>query len=78
MTANRTPYFCIGDNGVFLDPETKTMLAVGNPKTLRNISPEPKIQAFLRRGEADVPPRGDAGARAPWLGRVSRTMYHGQ
>jgi len=25
----------IGDNGVFLDLETKTMLAVGNPKTLR-------------------------------------------
>ena len=48
----------IGDNGVFLDPETKTMLAVGNPKTLRDTSPEPKIQAFLRRGEADATTTG--------------------
>jgi phospholipid/cholesterol/gamma-HCH transport system ATP-binding protein len=42
----------IGDNSVFLDTETKTMLAVGNPKTLRDTSPEPKIRAFLSRGEA--------------------------
>ena len=48
--------FTIGDNGVFLDAETKTMLAVGNPKTLRDASPEPKIRAFLRRGEADARP----------------------
>ena len=68
----------IGDNGVFLDLETKTMLAVGNPKTLRDTSPEPKIRAFLRRGEAAPPPRSDAGARAPWLGRVRRTTHHGQ
>jgi len=44
----------IGDNSVFLDVETKTMLAVGNPKTLRDASPEPKIRAFLNRGEADT------------------------
>jgi hypothetical protein len=30
------------------------MLAVGNPKTLRDTSPEPKIRAFLSRGEADT------------------------
>jgi len=48
----------IGDNGVFLDLETKTMLAVGNPKTLRDTSPEPKIRAFLRRGEADATTTG--------------------
>src|SRR3989441_6971434 len=48
--------FTIGDNGVFLDADTKTMLAVGNPKTLRDTSPEPKIRAFLPRGEADAPP----------------------
>jgi phospholipid/cholesterol/gamma-HCH transport system ATP-binding protein len=46
--------FTIGDSGAFLDSETKTMLAVGNPKTLRDTSPEPKIRAFLRRGEADT------------------------
>ena len=46
--------FTIGDNGVFLDAETRTMLAVGNPKTLRDTSPEPKVRAFLRRGEAEA------------------------
>ena len=47
--------FAIGDNGVFLDAETKTMLAVGNPKILRDTSPEPKIRTFLTRGEAEAP-----------------------
>ena len=44
----------IGDHGVFLDPETKTILAAGNPTILRDTSPEPKMRAFLRRGEADT------------------------
>ena len=46
--------FTIGDNSVFLDSETKTMLAVGNPAVLRDTSPEPKIRAFLTRGEAEA------------------------
>ena len=46
--------FAIGDNGVFLDSETKTMLAVGNPRVLRDASPEPKIRAFLTRGESEA------------------------
>jgi len=54
VTHELASIFTIGDSGVFLDPETKTMLAVGNPKTLRDTSPEPKIRAFLRRGEADT------------------------
>ena len=53
VTHELASIFTIGDNGVFLDPETKTMLAVGHPATLRDTSPEPKIRAFLRRGEAD-------------------------
>jgi phospholipid/cholesterol/gamma-HCH transport system ATP-binding protein len=55
VTHELASIFTIGDNGVFLDPDTKTMLAVGNPKTLRDTSPEPKIRAFLKRGEADTP-----------------------
>src|SRR4029434_7391051 len=47
VTHELASIFTIGDNGVFLDPETKTMLAVGNPMTLRDTSPEPKIRAFL-------------------------------
>ena len=56
VTHELASIFTIGDNGVFLDPETKTMLAVGNPATLRDTSPEPKIRAFLHRGEADTTP----------------------
>ncbi len=52
VTHELASIFTIGDNSVFLDAETKTMLAVGNPKTLRDASPEPKIRAFLSRGEA--------------------------
>jgi phospholipid/cholesterol/gamma-HCH transport system ATP-binding protein len=56
VTHELASIFAIGDNGVFLDAETKTMLAVGNPKTLRDASPEPTIRAFLTRGEKDATP----------------------
>ena len=56
VTHELASIFTIGDNGVFLDPETRTMLAVGNPRTLRDESPEPKIRAFLRRGESEEQP----------------------
>jgi phospholipid/cholesterol/gamma-HCH transport system ATP-binding protein len=56
VTHELASIFTIGDSGVFLDAETKTMLAVGDPKTLRDTSPEPKIRTFLRRGEADQTP----------------------
>src|SRR5262245_58955224 len=54
VTHELASIFTIGDSGVFLDPETKTMLAVGDPKTLRDTSPDPKIRSFLRRGEAET------------------------
>jgi phospholipid/cholesterol/gamma-HCH transport system ATP-binding protein len=41
--------FALGDNGVFLDGERKTMIAQGKPSELRE-SPEPKVRAFLSRG----------------------------
>src|SRR5262245_5484636 len=39
----------IGDNAVFLDPETKTVTAQGNPKALLADPPNPKVRAFLTR-----------------------------
>jgi phospholipid/cholesterol/gamma-HCH transport system ATP-binding protein len=54
VTHELASIFTIGDNAVFLDSETKTMLAVGNPKTLRDTSPNPKIRAFLNRGVSDA------------------------
>jgi phospholipid/cholesterol/gamma-HCH transport system ATP-binding protein len=41
--------FELGDTGVFLDAERKTMIASGSPQQLRE-SPEEKVRAFLTRG----------------------------
>ncbi len=41
--------FAIGSNSVFLDPETKTMIAQGNPSELRNHSTDPRVRDFLTR-----------------------------
>ena len=49
VTHELASIFSIADNSVFLDPVTKTMLAVGNPKALRDDSPDPKIHTFLTR-----------------------------
>jgi phospholipid/cholesterol/gamma-HCH transport system ATP-binding protein len=42
--------FSVADNCIFLDGETHTMIASGNPKRLKEESQDPKIQAFLTRG----------------------------
>jgi phospholipid/cholesterol/gamma-HCH transport system ATP-binding protein len=52
VTHELASIFAIGSNSVFLDPETKTMLTTGNPKTLLEKSPIPAVQRFLRRGAA--------------------------
>jgi phospholipid/cholesterol/gamma-HCH transport system ATP-binding protein len=41
----------IGDNSVFLDSETKTIIARGEPRDMLENCPDPKVQAFLRRHE---------------------------
>ena len=43
----------IGTHSVFLDPETRTQLATGNPRQLRDECPNPKVRTFLRRGQDD-------------------------
>ncbi|MCU0725775.1 MAG: ATP-binding cassette domain-containing protein [Planctomycetes bacterium] len=52
VTHELASIFAIGNNSVFLDPETKTMLATGDPKELRDRCPEIKVRSFLTRGEA--------------------------
>ena len=49
VTHELASIFNIADSSVFLDADTKTMLAVGNPKALRDESPDPKIRTFLTR-----------------------------
>ena len=43
--------FAIGDNSVFLDTNTRTMRAQGNPRDLLRHSSDPYLREFLTRGE---------------------------
>ena len=54
VTHELASIFTIGDSCVFLDPDTKTMLATGNPQKLRDESPNPVVRNFLLRGELDA------------------------
>lgn len=51
VTHELASIFSIADNSVFLDPEDKTMIAMGNPKMLLSDSPNEKVRNFLSRGE---------------------------
>ena len=52
VTHELASIFAIADNSVFLDPNTKTQLATGNPKTLRDECDNFEVRNFLARGEA--------------------------
>jgi phospholipid/cholesterol/gamma-HCH transport system ATP-binding protein len=45
--------FAIGNNSVFLDAETRTMIAEGDPKTLLAENDNPTVRAFLTRGHPE-------------------------
>ena len=51
VTHELASIFTIADNSVFLDPEEKTMIAIGNPTMLLSDSPNEKVRNFLSRGE---------------------------
>ncbi len=62
--------FDIGSNSVFLDVESRTMAATGNPNELRDHSPRDDVRLFLNRGvpggkafqnTAAVPTKGAPG-----------------
>lgn len=44
--------FATADDGIFLDGPTHTAIARGSPTALRDRSEDPRVQAFMRRGEA--------------------------
>jgi phospholipid/cholesterol/gamma-HCH transport system ATP-binding protein len=52
VTHELSSIFAIGNNSVFLDAETKTMIATGHPKRLLAECEHPTIRNFLTRGEA--------------------------
>jgi phospholipid/cholesterol/gamma-HCH transport system ATP-binding protein len=41
--------FAIADDGVFLDAQTKTVIAHGSPSVLRDTCTDPQVQSFMRR-----------------------------
>lgn len=51
VTHELASIFAIGDNSIFLDADTKTKIAFGNPKTLLKTCNIPKVKEFLTRGE---------------------------
>jgi phospholipid/cholesterol/gamma-HCH transport system ATP-binding protein len=52
VTHELASIFAIGNNSVFLDADTRTMLATGDPRNLRDECAELKVRSFLTRGEA--------------------------
>ena len=61
VTHELASIFTIGNNSVFLDADTKTMIAQGDPKMLRDHCPDPKVRNFLLRGELAKSEAGAAG-----------------
>lgn len=51
VTHELASIFAIANNSVFLDTETRTQGAVGNPSELKDHSDNPNVRRFLNRGE---------------------------
>jgi len=52
VTHELASIFAVANNSVFLDAETKTMIATGDPKRLLAECENPTVKNFLTRGEA--------------------------
>jgi phospholipid/cholesterol/gamma-HCH transport system ATP-binding protein len=52
VTHELASIFAIADNSIFLDTESRTQAATGNPRELREHSPDPRVRRFLTRGAA--------------------------
>ncbi|MDD5196277.1 MAG: ATP-binding cassette domain-containing protein [Candidatus Omnitrophota bacterium] len=51
VTHELASIFSVGDNAALLDTESKSMIAIGNPKNLLANSSDPRVIRFLTRGE---------------------------
>jgi len=54
VTHELASIFAIADDAVFLDADTRRMIAQGNPKELVAHCPEEKVRRFLTRGKDDT------------------------
>ena len=51
VTHELASIFAVGNNSIFLDPESRTMIASGDPHRLLAESRDHKVRTFLTRGE---------------------------
>ena len=56
VTHELASLFTIGNHSGLLDADTKTMIAGGEPKHLRDACPDPKVRTCLTRGEVNAKP----------------------
>ena len=61
VTHELSSLFGICDDGVFLDGETRTAIARGAPRDLRDTCEHPTVRAFMERGHREAAPRTDHG-----------------
>ena len=54
VTHELASIFAIGNNSVFLDADTLTQLATGDPQELRDHHPNMVVRNFLQRGMAET------------------------
>ncbi|GAB7079285.1 ABC transporter ATP-binding protein [Megalodesulfovibrio paquesii] len=57
VTHELASIFAIGTNSVFLDAETRTMTAHGDPNELLRTTTDPRLRQFLTRGQEGGTPR---------------------
>lgn len=60
VTHELASIFAIGNNSVFLDAESRTMTARGDPHKLLTECSDPTVRSFLTRGESQGPPARSA------------------
>lgn len=66
VTHELASIFTIANHAIFLDTESRTMIAEGNPRTLLTTSDDPRLLNFLTRGHPEARHTGDVAAGAPF------------
>ena len=63
VTHELASIFAIGDDSIFLDADSHTAIAQGNPRELLEHSTDPRVRRFLTRG-AEGDPEAAQGGKA--------------
>jgi phospholipid/cholesterol/gamma-HCH transport system ATP-binding protein len=68
--------FAIADDGIFLDAESKTPIAHGSPRELRDTATHPTVRAFLAREEPPAAGDTQSGAAPVPSATMPQTTSH--